>query len=121
MNPVLTAPAKKRITDEIVVDCYSPEESAMGWYYYLEGKLSFPFTARCIATRSISPLKKGEKTEVIAMAREEDCLAEMFVLIAFAGRRVGVPLVQLKAVKADRATREAVEDWHYWLARGYSL
>jgi hypothetical protein len=51
---------EKRITDEIVVDCYSPGESAMGRYYYLEGRLSFPFTARCIAVRSVSPLKKGE-------------------------------------------------------------
>ena len=93
----------------------------MGWYYYLEGKLSFPFTARCIAIRSVSPLKKGEKVEVVAMAREEDCEAEMFVLVPFAGRRVGVQLAQLTVVKADRNTREAVEDWHYWLARGYAF
>lgn len=109
---------EKRIADEIVVDCYTAEECAMGWYYYLEDKLSFPFTARCVAVRSVSPLKKGEKAEVVAMAREEDCLAEMYVLISFAGRRVGVPLAQLKVVRADRATRQAVEDWHYWLARG---
>ncbi len=112
---------EKRISYEIVVDAYTPEERAMGWYYYLEEKLSFPFTACCVAVRSISPLKKGEKAEVVAMAREEDCLAEMFVLVDFAGRRVGVPLAQLKAVNADRATREAVEDWQYWLARGYTF
>ncbi|HEX9627384.1 MAG TPA: calcium-binding protein [Acidiferrobacterales bacterium] len=63
---------EKRIANDIVVDCYSSEESAMGWYYYLEGRLSFPFSARCIAVRSASPLKKGEKAEVVAMAREED-------------------------------------------------
>ncbi len=40
---------------------------------------------------------------------------------AFGGRRVGVPLAQLKPAKADRATREAVEDRHYWLARGYAF
>ena len=112
---------EKRIADEVVVDCYTAEECAVGWYCYLEGKLSFPFTARCIATRSVSPLKKKEKAEVIGVAHEDDCLAEMFVLVSFAGRRVGVPLAQLKVVKADRATREAVEDWHYWLARGYSF
>jgi hypothetical protein len=59
--------------------------------------------------------------EVVAMAHEDDCPVEMFVLVPFGGRRVGVPLAQLKAVKADRATREAIEDWHYWLARGYTL
>ncbi len=112
---------EKRIDYEIVVDAYTAEERAIGWYYHLEERLSFPFTARCTAVRSISPLKKGEDVKVVAMAREEDCLAEMFVLISFAGRQVGVPLAQLKVVKADRGTRQAVEDWQYWLARGYTF
>jgi Calcium binding len=112
---------ERRIAYEIVIDAYTREERAMGWYYYLEGRLSFPFRARCIAIWSVSPLKKGEKVEAVAMAREEDCLAEMFVLVAFAGRRVGVPLAQLRIVKADRDTREAVENWHYWLSHGYSF
>jgi hypothetical protein len=29
------------------VDAYGSEEKAMSWYYYLEGRLSFPFQARC--------------------------------------------------------------------------
>lgn len=41
---------------EIIVDAYGPEEQALGWYYYLEGTLQFPFTAHCIARRAISPL-----------------------------------------------------------------
>src|SRR5262245_29112087 len=32
-----------RITMEVVVDCYDRHEVAMGWYYYLEGRLAFPF------------------------------------------------------------------------------
>lgn len=120
-EPRVNRAREKRLADEIVVDCHTAEESALGWYYYLEGRLSFPFTARCIATRSVSPLKKGEVAQVVALAHEDDCLAEMFVLIAFGGRRLGVPLAQLKPVKADRAMREAVEGWHYWLARGFSF
>ena len=120
-SPRLNRARETRISGEAVVDCYTSEESAMGWYYYLEGKLSFPFTARCIAVRSVSPLKKGEAVEVVAMAREEDCEAEMFVLVPFGGRKIGVPLAQIKVVKADRNTREAVEDWLYWKARGYGF
>ena len=112
---------EKRIDYEIVVDACTSEERAMSWYYYLEEKLSFPFTARCMGARSISPLKKGEEAEVIALAREEDCLAGMFTLIAFAGRRVGVPPAQLAPVNGDKATGGAVEDWHYWVARGYEF
>jgi len=43
----------------------------------------------------------------------------MFVLVGFAGRKLGVPLAQLDPVKPGRATREAIEDWCYWLAMGY--
>ena len=28
---------------EAIVDANGPEEQAMGWYYYLEDKISFPF------------------------------------------------------------------------------
>jgi hypothetical protein len=48
---------EQRITMEIVVDAYTPEEQAMGWYYSLEDRLHFPFVARCTAERSISPLR----------------------------------------------------------------
>jgi hypothetical protein len=44
---------------EIIVDSYGPEEQAMGKYYYLDRKMQFPFTTRCIAHRAISLLKPG--------------------------------------------------------------
>jgi len=34
---------EKRIEMEIMVDAYDESERAMGWYYFLEDKLSFPF------------------------------------------------------------------------------
>lgn len=46
----------ERIAMEIVVDCYGESEQAMGWYYYLEEHLGFPFSAECSMKRSISPL-----------------------------------------------------------------
>ena len=46
-------------------------------------------------------------------------MKEMFVLVGFAGRKLGVPLVQLDPVKPDKTTREAMEDWRYWVAMGY--
>ena len=39
---------EERISMEIIVDAYDSEEQAMGWYYYLEEKLHFPFLAKCI-------------------------------------------------------------------------
>ena len=39
---------EERILMEAVVDAYSPEEQAMGWYYYLDDKIAFPFQGKCI-------------------------------------------------------------------------
>jgi hypothetical protein len=108
-----------RIVMEIVVDAYDEAERAMGWYYYLEDKLRFPFRARCIAERRTSPLKVGEEAQVLGMAPGDDCMHEMFVELRWSGRTLGVPLSQLEAIEADSETQEAIEDWHYWVARGY--
>ena len=40
----------------------------MGWYYSLEDGLHFPFMARCITERSISPLRVGDEVDVVGMA-----------------------------------------------------
>lgn len=108
-----------RINDEIIVDAYGGSEQAMGWYYYLADHLHFPFDARCAAERAISPLEVGETVKVLAMAPEDECDREMFVLIKWMDRSVAVPLMQLRARGVDSDTRQAIEDWHYWVGQGY--
>jgi len=112
---------EKRIEMEIMVDAYDESERAMGWYYFLEDKLSFPFLARCIAKRPVSPLMKNEKVRVERMAPEEECEKEMFVMIVWQKRKLAVPLSQLEPLEVDTKTREAIEDWHYWATRGYQF
>jgi hypothetical protein len=87
-NPV----REERIHEEILVDTYGPEEQAMGWYYHLENRLSFPFHARCIASKVVSPLKKGEIVEVFRMAPEEASSGDMLVLIRWRDRTNGSSL-----------------------------
>ena len=112
----------ERIMMEIVVDCYGPEEQAMGWYAYLEDTLQFPFSARCMAERSISPLQVGDEVEVLGMAPAEECEHEMFVQTPWGKRNLAVPLAQLTPINAtDDKTQEAVADWHYWINQGYEL
>lgn len=113
---------EERITMEIVVDAYGPEEQAMGWYAYLDDILQIPFLARCIAKRVISPLQVGDEVEVLGMAPADECEHEMFVMIRWEKDGLGVPLSQLKVVHTDdKQTQEAVEDWHYWVGRGYEF
>jgi hypothetical protein len=112
---------EERIIMEIVVDAYGEDERALGWYYYLEDKLQFPFTAKCIQKRAISPLKVKDKVEVIGMAPEDECQRDMFVMIRRGKDEFGVPLAQLEPIDADEETEEAVADWHYWVQMGYQF
>ena len=110
-----------RIAMEIVVDAYDAEEQALGWYTYLEEKLSFPFLTKCIARRAISPLRVGDEVEVLAMAPEQECQHEMFVMMRWEKEGLGVPLSQLQVIHGDDETQTAVEDWHYWVNMGYQF
>jgi hypothetical protein len=113
---------EERITMEIIVDAYGPEELAMDWYSYLEEKLQFPFTAVCNAKRAISPLHIQDEVDVIGMAPEEECEKEMFVNIRWERDGLAVPLSQLTPINAAaKQTKEAVEDWHFWVEMGYQF
>jgi len=108
-----------RIHNEAIVDAYGPEEQAMGWYYYLENKIHFPFPAKCIASSATSPLRKAEIVDVRRLAPEDACASDMLVLIRWQGRNMAVPLSLLAAIDSDESTDEAIGDWHYWVTQGY--
>src|SRR5260221_8442863 len=112
---------EQRINWEIVVDANGPEEQAMGWYYYLDDTIHFPFSAQCVALRPTSPLDLGDKVEVVGMAPAEECEHEMFVLILRRKRQIAVPLMQLEGIQVDEKTQQAIEDWDLLVNRGYEL
>jgi hypothetical protein len=110
---------EERIRMEIVVDANGQEERAMSWCHYLTDTLAFPFITRCRAKRDISPLHIGDEVDVIGMAPEVDCQHKIFVLMRWERDGLAVPLAQLAVTYADDETRQAVEDWLYWVDRGY--
>jgi hypothetical protein len=113
-------PAREdRIHNEAIVDAHGPEEQVMGWYYHLENKVRFPFQAKCIAAKVVSPLRKGETVEVRGLAPEDACASDMLVQIRWQGRKMAVPLSRLATIASDESTEEAIRDWHYWVAQGY--
>ena len=113
---------EKRIEMEIVVDAYNEEERAIGWYCYLGDTLNFPFLTRCIKERPTSPLEFGDEVEVIGMAPENECEREMFVETPWEPDwTLAVPLSQLEVTQGDEETKQAVEDWHYWVEMGYEF
>jgi hypothetical protein len=111
----------ERITMEIVVDAYDRDERIMGWYYYLADTLNFPFTTTCREKHLRSPLKVGDKVNIIGMAELDDRNADMAVTIDWKGDALAIPLSQLDATTEDAATQQAIEDWHYWIDQGYEF
>ena len=113
---------EERIENEIVVDCCDQYERAMGWHCYLTDQLQFPFTAICVAKRSTSPLRVKDEVEVIGIADQDECEREMLVTMPWEKDGLAVPLAQLKPIEeTDEETRQAVEDWLYWVNMGYEF
>ncbi len=110
-----------RIENEVIVDAMDSEERAMGWYYYLDDKMQFPFAARCSKAVPKSPLREGEQVRVLGLAPEDECIHGIFAEIEWQGRTFCVPLEQLLPLDAEDATQEAAADWHYWKACGYEF
>ena len=123
MKQIPKDPAREeRIGDEIIVDANGEDEVLMGWLTYLQDNLAYPFEAECIEEMKISPLRKGEKVTVLELLDDEENLgSDFFVRIEWSGRKMGVPLAQLKPLKVSKETKQAVEDWQYWKARGYEF
>ena len=123
MKQIPKDPAREeRIGDEIIVDANGEDEVLMGWLTYLQDNLACPFEAECIEEMKISPLRKGEKVTVLELLDDEENLgSDFFVRIEWSGRKMGVPLAQLKPLKVSKETKQAVEDWQYWKARGYEF
>ncbi len=110
-----------RITYEVVVDCYNDYEVSMGWYYYLEDRLNFPFEAAWLGTGH----SKAEIVEAISMAEEEECKTDMLIEIRYRDGKdedvFTVPLLDLQPTDEGASRMEAIEDWRYWLDQGNRL
>ena len=66
-------------------------------------------------------MEVGELVEVDGMASESECEHEMFVKIKWNKRALAVPLAQLECLDDDEEIIQAIEDWHYWVNRGYTF
>lgn len=112
---------EERIDMEIVVDAYTEEERAMGWYYYLEDRLNCPFKAKWVNQSR----PEGQEVEVLEMSSEDDCDREMLVEVRYREGELedifSARLCEIEPIDVDLETTEAIEDWRYWVARGYEF
>lgn len=110
---------ERRITMEILVDVYDEHDVAPSWYAYLENSIAFPFTARCMTRWE--PFRPGDGLLISGMALPEECDEEIFVNTEHEGEPMVVPLTHIEGVNTHEQTRTTIEDWHYWISRGYEF
>lgn len=104
----MSSDVEDRISMKIIVDCYEPEEVTMGWYYYLESKLKFPFLA-------VSTVGKSKLT-IIGLADEEDCLSHMYVKVDLnENDEFLFPLENIDPTNTTEEESQAIADWKYWV------
>ena len=100
---------------------YDPAAGGGAWelpgLWFNAGELQ----ALVVFERLLESLEPGLLADHLKPLADRVAVREMFVLVGFAGRKLGVTLVQLAPVKPDKAMREAVEDWRYWVAMGYEF
>ena len=104
---------EKRIHNEIIVDCYDEDEQKMGWYYYMEEKLHFPFKAKFIL-RKRDGAETKQAIDVVQLSSDEGFGNDMLVGACYNENIFDVPLLSLLNIEADKETIEAIEDWRYW-------
>ncbi|TVP61200.1 MAG: calcium-binding protein [Nodularia sp. (in: Bacteria)] len=114
-----------RIKTEIIVDAEDQKDRVMGWYNYLDDNLNVPFMAKLTKKSGKTSAVEEQKVEVLGMAPDDECLTDMYVEVVYPhGQDEDVftaKLSDLVAIHTDTDTKEAIADWHYWLARGYKI
>ncbi|MBE9049227.1 calcium-binding protein [Nostocales cyanobacterium LEGE 11386] len=114
-----------RIETEIIVDAEDKEERAMGWYYYLDDTLNVPFMATLKKKSRKTSTVEEKQVEVLGMAPDDECLKDMFVEVVYPDGKdedvFSAKLSDIVAIDTDSDTKEAIADWHYWIARGYKF
>ena len=113
------AAREPRIHRDSIAEAAGPEEHATSWYTARAATLQVPVPATCTARRAVSPLEPGEECDVVGIAPEEECPHAMFVLLRWRPHELAVPLHQGDGIQVEEDTQQALEDWHYWVERGY--
>lgn len=103
---------------EIIVDCYDDYEVNMGWYYFFEEALEFPFEAE-INIKTRSGKTNLTKVDVLGIATEDgdfNDIREISLEVSLKGSEIilDVGISKLKNLKGSRAVKEVFEIWDFW-------
>lgn len=64
---------------------------------------------------------EGRNVTVIDLSSEDDCLHEMFVEVEYDDDPFSAKLEDIEPIDVDETTKTVIDDWKYWVARGYEF
>ncbi len=107
-----------KIDDEIIVDCYDETEVSMGWYYFMEETLKFPFKAT-VSLQKRDGSTESKEVKITGLASDEAGFTnkDFNLEIENGEYRYTVAYSQLSHLKASAETRDALRIWNYWLSK----
>lgn len=101
---------------EIIVDCYDEIEQSMGWYYYLEENIEFPFKATAQLRKTDGTTELREVNVLGLASDEEGFVSKDFLLEIEVGEYICTTAFSgISRVKASPRTKEALAVWKFWV------
>lgn len=109
---------KYKIDYEIIVDCYDEYEVSMGWYYFMEETVKFPFRATAKFKKRNGSIEQKE-IEIIGLASDEEgFMKNDFDLEIEVGEHIStIAYSKLSNIKASQETIDAFTIWNHWISR----
>ncbi len=109
---------QQKIDYEIIVDCHDEIEVSMGWYYFMEEAIKFPFRAVAGIKKRDGSIEKKEVTITGLASDEEGFMNNDFDLeMEQSGYIANIAFSKLNSIKASSVTLEAFKIWNYWIAK----
>lgn len=113
---------RDKIENEIIVDCYDDQEVSMGWYYFFQDELEFPFKAE-VSLKTRNEGKKLIEIDILKMVDEEQNYESSRLLFEVSLKETELILEigadKLKNIQGNRSTKEAFEIWNFWNSGKY--
>src|SRR5690606_28398682 len=105
-----------KIHNEIIVDCYDEIEISMGWYYFFEENLEFPFKAT-VPLRKKDGSTEMKVVKVVALASDEEGFISQDFDLEMEHKEYlyKIEYSKLAHIKASAQTREAFKIWDFWV------
>lgn len=105
---------QEKIDYEIIVDAYDEYEQSMGWFYFFEETLEFPFMATAQLKKRDGTMESKRVKLVGLASKEEDFMNSDFNLEMEQGQYLRpVAYSALSDVKASDETLEAFQIWDF--------